>query len=182
MRLFTVANNKAVPSPDVLLIKPFSDIWKRDKDPEKNRAISELTYVEFMCSPRQSNPFNGYDIGVREEKIIDKIFDGEYEPDVLVTLAIDQYNEWLREASPSMSYCLAAKGAARKIEKYFDSVDLTKTDSRGNLVYKITDISRVIKESADVLKSVNDLINNVEKELYESVRTKGGKTIGHYED
>ena len=73
MEIFEVSGNIVRPTPNILTIYPFKEIWKRDKTKNKNLAIQEFAFIEFMVSKKKSNPFKGYDEEIKEDKIKEKV-------------------------------------------------------------------------------------------------------------
>ena len=51
MKLFKYEAYKVVISEEALALKPFKQLWNRDRSINKDRAISELAYVYFMEDP-----------------------------------------------------------------------------------------------------------------------------------
>ena len=52
MKLLRFEGYKVVIEPEILTLKPFKQIWTRDKSINKDRAISEISYIYFMADPR----------------------------------------------------------------------------------------------------------------------------------
>ena len=52
MKLFKYEAYKVTISEEALVLKPFKLIWNRDRSATKNKALTELGYVYFMCDPR----------------------------------------------------------------------------------------------------------------------------------
>lgn len=52
MKLFKFEQYKVTISEEAFAMKPFKQIWNRDKSQSKDKAISELSYVYFMQDPR----------------------------------------------------------------------------------------------------------------------------------
>ena len=52
MNLFKYEGYKVVISPEALMLKPFREIYNRDKSKSKDLAFLELSYIYFYCDPR----------------------------------------------------------------------------------------------------------------------------------
>jgi hypothetical protein len=48
-------------------------------------------------------------------------------------------------------------------------------------VYKISEVIPALKSANEVLRSMSDLQERVEQEVYESSKTKAGKEINYFE-
>jgi len=160
--------------PDSVIIPPFIDIWNRDKTKTKHRATKELSYVYFLCDFR--SPYTIYS----EEKRVDKIKeefikDTNWEPDSLVLEGIDKYNKF--QQTYTMKFLESARGLAEKLQKYFDEVDFSKVDEKGNLVYKATDAVKNLKEVGNVIESLNKVESKVKKEIEDDAKIKGKKIV-----
>lgn len=181
MNLFTIQNSVVKPQVETLLISPFKEIWERDVSPHKDIAIKEFSYIEFMCSPKKSNPFSGYDITVRENKIVANIFKTQYVPDSLVLQAIEQYNEFFNNASPALSFLRGAQEAARKLKEFLKEVNPNARNDKGMPVYKPKEISSALMDTFSVVKTLDALQDKVEQEIYETTRNKANREINHFE-
>lgn len=183
MEILEIRNNVVQPTAEILMIDCFGKLWDRDKGKRKEVALQEFTYVAAMCSRAKSNPFREYDLEIKSEKIIQAIIKKKgWKPDNLVDNAIAWYEDWQANSSASLRYYQANLEALEKTIRFLtEDLDYTEKTNAGNPVYKFTDITRGIKEASNVLKSLNTLRTQVEEELYEASKTKGNKTINHYE-
>ena len=180
--IFHIENSIVKPTTEILLVPEFSFIWNRDKSAKKSVALKEFSYIEFLLSPKKTNPFAGYKEEIKGSKIVESLWKGEYWiPDDSVEKACIQYSKFLEEASPSWRYYLAVKKSVENVKKFLETVDLQEKTEKGMPVYKIGDIINAQKNANEVLKSLSDLEERVQQELFESSRTKAGKEINHFE-
>lgn len=180
--IFEIHNSFVRPKLELLLIDPFKQIWERDNSVHKENAIREFSYIYFIVSPKKSNPYAGYDNKVRGQKIITGLWkDENWFPDKLVQEGIEIYKEWLGEASPSMRYFNAVKAGIEETINFFESIDFTERTDKGVPVYKIGEVIPALKAANEVLKSMSDLQERVEQEIYESSKTKANKEINPFE-
>lgn len=180
--LFKVEGNRVYPNEETLLISPFKEIWGRDNSPEKEVAIKELTYIEFMTSQLKTNPYKGYRETQRDEVLKkDIIKDENWKPDDLVIDAMDKIEEFQKEASSSYKLYKASLKAKENLEDFLLSVDLqseeNKTD-KGAMVLKPKDITTALLDVDKVTASLSALHQKIEEELYEEVKVRAGKKIG----
>lgn len=181
VEIFEMHNSHVTPVKELLLVSPFKELWERDKSKHKETAIREFSYICFLVSPRKSNPYAGYHIDVKKQKIIEGIWKEEWEPDELIEEGVALYKEWLESASPSMRYFSAVKAGIEETINFFESVDFNERTDKGVPVYKIGEVIAALKSANEVLKSMTDLQDRVEQELYESSKTKAGKEINLFE-
>lgn len=184
MQLFNISRDGIVtPTEEVLLISPFSDIWERDYTSRHSLASKEFAYIEFMCSPKKTNPFYGYtSIETRSAKIIEKIFKTDWQPDSLIAEAINTYREFLKDASPSLSYLESAFNAVNKLKDFFNNVDLNEKTPKGALLYKPRDVTIALGDSEKVLKQLQILSDKVQHEMLEAGKTKRNRVISVFEE
>ena len=72
IKLFKYEGYKLNISEEALLLKPFKEIWQRDKSKNKDKALQELGYIYFMSDPRSD-----YQYLVDEEERSKAIKEGE---------------------------------------------------------------------------------------------------------
>lgn len=185
MDLFRVEGTLVVPTEHALLIPPYSDIWEQDDSPKKESAKRAFAYIELNCSYKKSNPFKGYADEVRKEKVGRAVYREDYDAFVETPLIIEgmELYELLRvEASPTLQYYLSAKSGAEKMMVWLDTFDMEEKNARTGLpLYKPREITSALKDTYDVMKTLNALEEKVNEQLFESVRTKGGKEINYFE-
>lgn len=183
MKIFHIEGSAVKPTEEILLISPFKEIWERDATNKKEMASRELAYIEFMVSPRKSNPFAGYPDSEKSDKIIEGLWKEEkWSPDDLVKDAIDIYFKWTEEASPSWRYYLAVRKSVENTRKFLETVDLQERNEKGMPVYKPSDVINTLTKANEILKNLQQLEERVEQELFESSKTMSGKEINdHFE-
>lgn len=192
MKLFNVVNQVVLPTEEVLLISPFKEIWDRDFSEHKFYAIKEFSFIEFMCSPKKTNPFSGYiDKVERAKKIIANIYSREavhrsiadkWEPDDLVIDGCKVYLQFLNEASPALDFLNATEEAIEKLKQWFKTVDLNKTNAKGALLYKPVDITNAASKTELMIKTLVTLRDKVEQELFDNTKTLKNRKINPFEE
>lgn len=181
--LFTVEGTTVIPTTETLLIPPFQEIWGRDLSKDKEIAVKEFAFIEFMTSKKKSNPFAGFTEEERPNKVKKSVFkDMEWEPDSLIEQAMAKMVEFQKEASPTYQYYIDSLVAAEKTRKFLRSIDLSdKNEKTGNLLYKPRDVTSAIVDTEKVIQTLANLKDKVEQELFDSVKTRGNKEINPYE-
>lgn len=180
--LFVVEKNVVKPNPEVLLIHPFSEIWERDNSANKARAIKDFTYMEFLTSKKKTNPYEGYSEEVREKKLREEYYPEGWYDDNLIEIGLAKIRQFQEEASHTMNYYLDALHAAENTRKFLRNIDLNARNERtGNPLYKPKDVTSALADTEKIIQSLFVLKEKVDQELFETVKTKGGKTIGYFE-
>lgn len=183
--LFEVTSDKTVyPTPEILLVSPFRDIWERDKSANKEQALKEFAYIEFTTSMLKTNPYRQYP-EQRKPAIVKSTLGlgASWEPDAFIYKASDIIQEFQKSASTTYTYYIAAKKAAEKMENFFTSVDLEKLNSKTkNPIYKPRDLTSALNDTAKVLANLKALEKKVEEEIYDEIRTKSNKVISYFAD
>ena len=181
--LFVIENNVAKPNVETLLIDPFNKIWERDKSKDKSQAIKEFTYIEFMVSKKKTNPYTGYDPEARKKELGKLLFnDPDYQEDHLIIEGLAKLEKFQTEASSAYTFLLAAETAANKLKDFFLNFDLNERNTRtGMPLYKPKDISGAINDSEQNIRTLHNLKEKVEQELFEAVKTRSNKQINPFE-
>jgi hypothetical protein len=182
-QIFTVVDNSVIPKPEVLLISPFKEIWKRDKDRFKKLATKEFTYIEFMTSILRSNPFSQYEESKKSKAIIAEVFqDDVWKPDKLVMQGVESVIKFNTEYSTTYNYYMSNKIAAEKMQNFFKTVDITKefNERTGAPLYKPKDITSALKDAEEVISKLKVLEAKVQEEIIEETRTKSNKEISPF--
>jgi hypothetical protein len=182
MDLFIIENSIAKPSEHALLVEPFKTIWEQDKSKTKAEAIKAFTYIELNCSMKKSNPFSGYSDVERPLKVAKEVYKDETYKATLVQIeAMKVYREFLEEASPTLSFYKANLKAAEILKANLNTIDLNERTNGGAAVTKPADVTRALKDAADVIKTLRELESQVNTELLEKTKTRGQRDIGEFE-
>lgn len=171
MRLFKYEAYNVTVSEEALLLKPFKAIWNRDKSATKNRALSELAYIYFMCDPRSDYQYI-VDEEARDEAVKESEgLPSEWKPDKIVKEAMLFY---LSFKSTSALLLEDTRVAIDKVRTFLKEVDLTLTDDKGKPIYTINSITSTIKMIPQLIKDLDD----AEKAINAEMREQGGKVRG----
>lgn len=182
--IFVVENRIVKPQVETLMVPVFREIWERDENPGKFNAMSEFSYIEFMVSKKQSNPYRGYPPGERHIRLAREIMGHEaYEPDELVKKAMEWLGEHQIKSSASMRFYLSAITAAKKLEDFFNTFDMNAINPKTMApMFKPKEITSALADTSTVLQKLSELDEKVQNELYESGKNKGGKTVSPFAD
>jgi hypothetical protein len=177
--LFIVQDKVVIPNPETLLLSPFKEIWKRDKNKKKDIATQEFTYIEFMSSFKKSNPFKDYPENKKSEIVKKNIIKEEkWEPDKLVLEGIEVIKKFQTEGSSTFLYFLSAKFAAEKLQEFFNTFDISERHWKTGLpVYKPKEITSALMDTERVLINLTNISKKVEEELFENLKIKADKKV-----
>jgi hypothetical protein len=180
--LFKIEGKLIFPNEETLLIEPFKTIWKRDKSKNKEFAIEDFAYIEFMTSMKKSNPYKQYPEERKEKVILEEIITRkDWTPDDLIKEGIDKLIKFQKEASTTYNYYIAAKTAAEGMQKFFLEVDVTEVNEKTrNPIYKPRDITSALNDTEKVLSNLKALEKKVEEELYEETKNRSDKQISPF--
>lgn len=179
MDLFELDNFKIKPTPQALTIGAFKALWDRDKSKGKKRAIEEFAYVYFVADYK--SVYSSYAKGEKEGEVIkDIITIPNWKPDKLVAEAIERYEEL--QQTPSMRLLQSVRNSIRKLEEYFDEVDLLEEDEKGKLKHDVTKLTRAINDASKMTESLKNLEDRVKKEQTEEGALRAGRVKGAFED
>ena len=176
IRLFKYEGYKMVIEPEALLLKPFKQIWQRDRSQNKDKAMMELGFIYFFCDPRSD-----YQYLTDEEQRKQAIKEGEglpekWEPDKVVLDAMEFYNSF----KPTSALLLEdTRFAVDKLRKLLREIDLTQTDDKGKPIYTLNTITATIKQVPSLVKDLDDAEKAIAKEsmVAGKMRGQGEKTI-----
>ena len=191
--LFQVVNKTVQPNVETLAISPFSEIWSRDKSKDKEIALKEFAYIEFMSSQLKSNPFKDYPDTEKANKILEAIkYDESLEhnnhinlvsADPLINRAMEFIKELQTQASSTYRLYAAAMKSRDELEKFLTNLDMEAIDPKsGKPLWKPKEITSAMMDIPKLTSSLNDLKKKVEEEVYEEVKTRANKTISAFAD
>lgn len=177
MKLFKYEAYKVVISEEALALKPFKQIWNRDKSANKDRAIAELSYVYFM-----EDPASDYQYLVDREERSNAIIEGEglsnkWKPDKLVIEAMEFYSSFKTTSALILE---DTRYAANNLRRSLRNIDLEATDDKGRPLYTVASIISAIKQVPQLVKELAEAERAVAKEMSENngrVRGQRAKTI-----
>lgn len=179
--LFIVENGIAKPNTETLLISPFKEIWDRDLSASKDIAIKEFTFIEFMSSKKKTNPYAGYDVEMRYNRLREELFSESWEMDDLIEQSLIKVKDFQEKSSVTYKYYTSAVSAAEKMIRFFNDFSFDTLGPRGLPLYKPKDITGALNDTSKVLQNLNTMKEKVEQELFEQTKTQGNKEINPFE-
>lgn len=177
MKLFKYEQYKVVISEEALALKPFKQIWNRDRTINKDRAISELAYIYFMEDPASDYQYL-VDIDERSKAIIEgEGLPTNWKPDKLVKEAMNFYSSFKTTSALILE---DTRKVAENLRKALPTLDITEEDDKGRPKHTIASITKAIRELNILIKELAETERIISKEMAENngrVRGKRAKTL-----
>lgn len=177
MKLFKYEGYKVVISEEALALKPFKQIWNRDRTANKDKAISELAYIYFM-----EDPASDYQYLVDRDERSEAIIEGEglptnWKPDKLIKEAMNFYSSFKTTSALILE---DTRKVAENLRKALPTLDITEEDDKGRPKHTIASITKAIRELNILVKELAETERIIAKEMAENngrVRGKRAKTL-----
>jgi len=180
MNLFELQGHRVVFAPQALGLKPFRDLYDRDKSKNKEIAIAELEYMWFMCDYK-SDYSDIIDDEERSEEIISVLdLPKKWEKDDVIQVAMDFYID--RSDSMLMKLYKASKILLSKIVKFAETVDLDERDGNDKPIYNVKQINDMVKQLGGTVESVQHLEKMVKAEVSANKTNVGSREKNMFED
>ena len=179
MKLFRYEGYKLHISEEAFVLKPFKELWNRDKSKNKDKALQELGYIYFMCDPRSD-----YQYIVDEDDRAKAIKEGEgidskWKPDNKVIMAMKFYKQF----KPVSALLLEdTRVAVDKLRQLLRNIDLTEVDDKGKPIYTLNTVTATIKQIPSLVKDLDEAEKAIAKEIMESDKVRGAQEKSMYED
>jgi hypothetical protein len=154
-----------------LLVPEFKALYEKNK---KDNGIQAFKYVYLFAD--YNSPYRAYD---EEQKI------AALNKDLNLTLtdelkaAIEKYKEL--NYSFNMRYLQDAIHAANQTRAYFRNVDYALLDARGNPIYKVKEVTDALKNTLQVITTLEGLKEKVESENVAQNKVRAGAKINKWE-
>jgi len=178
-KLFDIVKNEVQLTPEVLAIPALNAIWDRDKNKGKEKAKKEVSYIVFSTDYR--SPYKDVPYSEKDMIIIRDLFgkNAKWEPDELIKEGVEKYKEL--QKSRHMRLLEATFKTEEEVTKYFENVDMTKTDDFGRPLYTMENIMKNMEKVGALIQSMTKLEKQVQAEMAE-LSARGGTEIGYYEN
>lgn len=155
MKLLRYEGYKVVIEPELLVLKPFKQIWTRDRTINKDRALAEIAFIYFMADPRSD-----YQYLVDEKERMEAIKEGEglppkWQPDRIVTEAMDFYMSFKPISALLLedTRFMVDKYRKRLKAQEFDDLEIKDLKEVGTLIKQIPPLVKDLDEAEKALNS-----------------------------
>lgn len=179
------SNGQLQITPEALVIKPYNDIWIRDKTKAKNKARAELAYIWYMHSFK-SNFIDIEDLEERTKTIMENIvgLPEGWKPDAKVKKAEEHFES--TNTTTALKMLLDAKYSINKLSQHLRGVNFDEVEYSDNgLVkpkYNVKQYADTIEKIPKIVKALGELENAVKKEKEEESGMRGGHEKSDFED
>lgn len=181
MQLFQLKNYNVIFDPITMTISPFAAI--RDKNgKDEELTMKEMAFIWFFTDVR-SHYMSILNEDDREEAIREGIsLPSDWRKTDELLTAIKYYRE--NSKTPSSGLYEASVISAAYIEELLKEPKelLEKTDGKGNYIYKLDNVTKMLKDLPEIMKKLHEARVQVIKELEENTGLKGGKTAAVFEN
>lgn len=177
IKLFKKEGLDIVISEEAYMLKPFADIWKRDKSKNKTTAQLELAFIYFFADPRSEYQMYA-DPGERTKMIVEGLgMESGWTPSPLVKEAITFY-ESFKPASAKILY--STRVLVNKLSAFLEEIDFHKVDDKGKPIYQPNTITNTVKQLPDLISTINKVEKSMNSDIEESSAIRGSmrKAVG----
>ena len=176
MRLLKYEGYKVVIDPEILVLKPFRNLWKRDRTKEKERALLEIAFVYFFCDPRSD-----YQYIIDPEERSKAIKEGEglkanWQPDGTVKEALKLYNSFKTTSA------LLLEDTRAMVDGYRVKLRDMTSNMQDLDVKEVKEIGAIIKQIPAMIKDLDEAEKAITKEITQSDKVRGAAEKSIYED
>lgn len=173
MKLVKLENYQIQFEEELLLLKPFRQLYKSDRNRDKKGFMDFLTIVYYTYDPRSDYSYI-VDENLRLKEVC--VTNGLDVPK-FTELQLECINLY-RKLTTTISQELlrSTKVAIDKVRVFLETIDLTATDEKGKPLYTINSVTTAIKQIPQLAKDVMDAEKAVEKELEDMGTARGGNS------
>lgn len=176
MKLVRIENYQIQFDDELLLLKPFRQLYKTDKTRDKKAFLDFLTLLYYVYDPRSDYSYIvDTEQRLNEVKETNGITIKKFSP--LQEECIELYVKLTTTISKELLQ--STKIAIDKVRNFLETVDLNAVDDKGKPLYTINSITTAIKQIPQLAKDVMEAEKAVAKEIQEQGRARGnsGKTL-----
>ena len=171
MKLVRVENYQIQFDDELLLLKPFRQLYRSDKNRDKRGFMDFLTLVYYTYDPRSDYSYIvDEEARLKEVCITNGIEFTKFTE--LEQTCIDLYKQLTTTISQEL--LRSTKVAINKVREFLETIDLNATDDKGKPLYTINSVTTAIKQIPQLAKDVMDAEKAVAKEIQEQGRARGG--------
>lgn len=179
MKLVRINNFKLEIEDELLLLKPFKEVYKLDKSKDKVKFFDFLTIVYYTYDPRSD-----YNYITNEEERLKEVCESngiEFSKFTQKELeCIELYKQLTTTISSSL--LKSTRIAIGKVQEFLENIDMNATDDKGRMLFPINTVTSAIKQIPSLVKEVVEAEKLVSKEIEEAGRARGGNNKKLMED
>lgn len=171
MKLVRIINYKLEVEDELLLLKPFKELYKADKTKDKSKFYDFLTLVYYTYDPRSD-----YNYITNEEERLQEVFESngieQYKFSQKELDCIELYKQLTTTISSSL--LKSTRIAIGKLQQFLETIDMNERDDKGKAVHSISTVTSAVKQIPALVKEIMEAEKMVAKEIEESGRVRGG--------
>ena len=163
---------------EALLVRPFRELFQKDKSKKKEEFWRQISYLWFMCDPRST-----YQYIVDENERAAEIkkqegFDSDWYPSELLSEAMQVYR---RQTTTTASILLESmRKGIEQLRKFFEEFDLFAVDKNDRPIYQVSTMTSALKQVPELAKALVDAEKALAKDFATEDKARGNaeKAIG----
>lgn len=164
--------------PELLTIKVFKELHKRDKTKDKSKFIQELGYIYFMEDPRSDYQYLT-DTEDRAKSIIEGEGLKDWSEDNLLKEAMKYYASFKTTSALLLE---DTRIAVDKLRDMLRNIELTKLDDKGKPIYTLNMVAATIKQIPSLVKDLDEAERAIAREIVQNDKVRGSQEKSMYED
>ena len=179
MKLVRIINYKLEIEDELLLLKPFKELYKADKTKDKTKFFDFLTIVYYTYDPRSD-----YNYITNEHERLKEVCESNGLEVPSYTVKELECIELYKQLTTTISSSLlkSTRIAIGKVQEFLENLDMYATDNNGKPIYSINTVTSAVKQIPALVKEVVEAEKMVTKEIEEAGRARGGNTKKLMED
>ena len=178
MKLVKINNYKLEIEDELLLLKPFKEVYKADKTKDKSKFMDFLTIVYYAYDPRSD-----YNYITDEESRIQEVCDSNgFEVPKFTQRELECIELYKKSTTTASTLLLEdTKLTIEKIREMLKSVDFSILEEKDK-VNAIKSIASTVSMIPKLVKDLAEAEKAVTKEIEEAGRARGGNAKKLFED
>lgn len=179
MKLVRISNYKLEVEDELLLLKPFKEVYKADKSKDKIKFFDFMTIVYYTYDPRSD-----YNYITNEIERLKEVCESNGLEVPKFTQKELECIELYKQLTTTISSALlkSTRVAIGKVQEFLENIDMNATDDKGRMLFPINTVTAAIKQIPSLVKEVMEAEKMVSKEIEEAGRARGGSNKKLMED
>lgn len=178
MKLVKINNYNLEVEDELLLLKPFKDLYKADKTKDKTKFFNLLTILYYVYDPRSDYNF----ISDEEERLKEVCDSNGFEVPKFTPKELECIELYKKSTTTASTLLLEdTKLTIEKIREMLKSVDFSVLEEKDK-VNAIKSIASTVSMIPKLVKDLAEAEKAVTKEIQEAGRARGGNTKKLFED
>lgn len=170
MHLIEFQDFNIVPSPEILLIKPFRRLWNADRSERKEKFLQQVSYCYFMIDPRSTYSYIT-DLDERADEIIKQEgLPEKFQPSEMLKDAMEIYR---KHCTTTSSLLLEdTRNTVEKIRTELRNFNISSFEDKDK-VNALKTIASIVSMIPKMVKDLSEAEKTVTQELNETGRVRG---------